>query len=188
MSVKMAILGLLLAQPMHGYLLKRKLSPALSRDKQLNDGVLYPLLGGLERDGLIRKKVETGDGRRKRNTFSVTAKGRHAFQRWLQGDEFEEDEVTYDFFLGHPFLAKCMFFDALPADQVRAKIAAQRASTEAKLAAFRAIRKGMVERSVSPYRVAILDLGMAQQRAKLRWLGKLAELPATTSNQPRSDS
>ena len=31
----------------------------------------------------------------------------------------------------------------------------------------------MVERGVDPYRVAVLDLGIAQQREKVRWLKQL---------------
>ena len=52
------ILGFLIDQPRHGYDLKRVLSPALTRDRQLNDGVLYPLLAKLMRDGHVRRSVE----------------------------------------------------------------------------------------------------------------------------------
>jgi virulence activator alpha len=46
-------------------------------------------------------------------------------------------------------------------------------SSEAKLAHFRRIRKGMVERGVDPYRIAVLDLGIAQQRERIRWLKRM---------------
>jgi hypothetical protein len=104
-----------------------------------------------------------------------TAAGRRGFFDWLRGSAFEEDEVTYDFFLGHPFLAKCMFFKHLSGEEVRAKLAAQAASAAAKLESFRAIREGMVERGADPMRIAILELGMAQQLEKVRWLEDLSK-------------
>ena len=57
LSLKYAILGILIEKPMHGYELKQAVSPALSRERLMNDGVLYPLLAKMEREGLGRKKV-----------------------------------------------------------------------------------------------------------------------------------
>ena len=50
----------------------------------MNDGVLYPLLRRMEEDGLVRKRVERGEGGRDRNVFSATAQGRREFERWLR--------------------------------------------------------------------------------------------------------
>ncbi len=175
MSLKHVILGFLVERPMHGYELKRKLSPALPPDRMLNDGVLYPLLRRLEAEGLVRKRVERGDGSPDRHVYSPTAAGRREFSRWLRSSADEGDEVTYDFLLGHPFLAKCLFFDRLEPDEVRAKLLEQRTSSSEKLRAFQRIRDGMVERAVDPYRVAVLELGIAQQRQKVRWLKRMIE-------------
>jgi DNA-binding PadR family transcriptional regulator len=169
------VLGLLMERPSHGYALKRALSPALPRERLLNDGILYPLLDRLERDKLIRKKTREVEGAPARNEFHVTAAGRRAFLAWLESEEHEDDEVTYDFFVGHPFLAKCMFFALLPEPALQAKLQAQRHAVQSKLATFDRIRSGMVERGVDPFRIAILDLGIEQTRAKQRWLDRLLE-------------
>jgi DNA-binding PadR family transcriptional regulator len=95
--MKHAILGFLVDQPMHGYELKRKLSPALPRERRVNDGVLYPLLRRMEEDGLVRKRVERGQSGRDRNVFHATAQGRREFERWLRSSDDEADEATYDF-------------------------------------------------------------------------------------------
>jgi len=174
MSLKNTILGILIDKPRHGYELKQALSPALPRRRLMNDGILYPLLARMEKEGLVRSRVEPGDGRPDRRVFEPTEGGRRAFFDWLRGPAFEEDEVSYDFFLGHPFLTKCMFFKHLSREEVRAKLAAQAETAAAKLEAFHRIREGMVERSVDPMRIAILDLGVAQQREKIRWLEKLS--------------
>ena len=148
MSLKYTILGVLMDKPRHGYDLKHALSPALPRQRLMNDGILYPLLARMEKEGLVHSRVERGNGRPDRHVFEPTAAGRRVFFDWLRGPAFEEDEVSYDFFLGHPFLTKCMFFKHLSREEVRAKLAAQAETASAKLETFYRIREGMAERSV----------------------------------------
>jgi DNA-binding PadR family transcriptional regulator len=168
--VKYPILGFLIDQPMHGYALKRALSPALPPEQRVNDGRLYPLLKKMEAEGLISGRVERHDQRPDRRVFHPTARGRRAFEHWLEGSEHEGDEVAYDFMIGHPFLTKCLFFGRLDPGAVAGKLESQLAESAAKLVTFRRIREGMVARRVDPYRIAVLDLGIAQQRQKVRWL------------------
>lgn len=177
--MKHAILGFLVDQPMHGYELKRKLSPALPRERRVNDGVLYPLLKRMEKERLVRKQVERAESGRSRNVFHATARGRREFDRWLRSADDEADEATYDFLVGHPFLTKCLFFDRLDADDVRQKLGAQLADSTRKLETFRAIREGMVARAVDPYRIAVLDLGIAQQKERIRWLKRMTSAAGT---------
>jgi DNA-binding PadR family transcriptional regulator len=176
--MKHAILGFIVDQPMHGYELKRKLSPALPRERRVNDGVLYPLLRRMEDDGLLRKRVERGKSGRNRNVFHVTVRGRRAFERWLHGSDDEADEATYDFLVGHPFLTKCLFFAKLDPDEVTQKLRAQLEDSTRKLETFQTIRDGMVARNVDPYRIAVLDLGIAQQKERLRWLKRMVNSTA----------
>jgi len=173
MALKYAILGLLVDRPMHGYALKRALAPALGRDKLPNDGVLYPLLAGLERASLVRKKASVSNAGRRRNVFSVTASGKQELLAWLASDAGEADHVTYDFFVGQPFLTKCLFFKHLSEAEVRQKLVEQRLSVRDKLQLFRSLRATLEERNVDRYRLAIIDLGIAQTRAKMRWVDSL---------------
>jgi DNA-binding PadR family transcriptional regulator len=176
--MKHAILGFLVDQPMHGYELKRKLSPALPRERRVNDGVLYPLLRRMEDEGLLRKRVERGESGRERNVFHVTASGRREFERWLLSADDEADEATYDFLVGHPFLTKCLFFAKLGPDEVAQKLDAQLEDSVRKLETFETIREGMVARDVDPYRIAVLDLGIAQQEERVRWLKRMVNSAA----------
>jgi DNA-binding PadR family transcriptional regulator len=171
--MKHVVLGFLIDRPMHGYALKRALSPALPPEQQVNDGILYPLLKRMEAERLVEKRVEQGSGARKRHVFHATDEGRQEFGRWLASADDERDEVTYDFLLGHPFLTKCLFFDRLAPAAVQAKLTEQLADCSHKLDTFAAIREGMVSREVDPYRIAVLDLGIAQQREKQRWLRQM---------------
>jgi DNA-binding PadR family transcriptional regulator len=174
-AVKYPILGFLTDRPMHGYELKAVLSPALAREKRVNDGVLYPLLRKLESEGLIRGRREHGDGGRDRVVYRATARGRREFAAWLGSDADEHDEVAYDFLVGHPFLTKCLFFGRLGEREVAAKLQGQLDQSRLKLAEFKRIRRGMVERGVEPYRIEVLDLGIAQQQARVRWLHRMLD-------------
>ena len=158
---------------MHGYLLKKVLSPALPRGEQVNDGILYPLLARLERDKLVKKRAELVGGR-SRNVYRVTAAGRRAFETWLRGDDNEADRVTYDFFVGEPFLTKCLFFNQLAPEEAGVKFETQRDATKERLQTLEAIRSGMVERKVDPFRIAIIDLGIERTEVMHRWLSRMA--------------
>src|SRR5215216_1691281 len=138
--MKHVVLGFLIDRPMHGYALKRALSPALPPQQQVNDGILYPLLKRMEAERLVQKRVEEGSGARKRHVFHATDAGRQEFARWLAGPDDERDEVTYDFLLGHPFLTKCLFFDRLAPAAVHAKLTDQLTDCAQKLDTFAAIR------------------------------------------------
>ncbi len=173
--MKYPILGFLTERPMHGYELKAVLSPALPREKRVNDGVLYPLLRKLESEGLIRGKRERGDGGRERVTYRATARGRREFADWLESDADEHDEVAYDFLVGHPFLTKSLFFGRLSDDEVAAKLQDQLDQSLVKLGEFKRIKRGMTERGVEPYRIDVLDLGIAQQQARVRWLRRMLD-------------
>jgi DNA-binding PadR family transcriptional regulator len=140
--------------------------------------VLYPLLKRMQEEGLLRKRVERSESGRDRNVFHATARGRREFDRWLRSPDEEADEAKYDFLVGHPFLTKCLFFARLDADEVAQKLTAQLEDSTQKLKTFQAIREGMVARGVDPYRIAVLDLGIAQQKERLRWLQRMVESAA----------
>src|SRR2546423_14819243 len=78
-----AILGFLIDQPMHGYELKRALSPALPPERRVNDGVLYPLLKRMEAEGLISGRVERRDGAPDRRGVHTAAARRRAVEGGL---------------------------------------------------------------------------------------------------------
>jgi DNA-binding PadR family transcriptional regulator len=173
--MKYPILGFLTERPRHGYELKSALSPALPREKRVNDGVLYPLLRKMESDGLIAGKRERGDGGRDRVVYRATPRGRREFAAWLRSGDDEHDEVAYDFLVGHPFLTKCLFFDRLDEGEVEQKLQGQLDESVMKLGEFKRIRRGMSERGVEPYRIDVLDLGIAQQEARVRWLRRMLD-------------
>jgi DNA-binding PadR family transcriptional regulator len=81
------ILGRLMSQPFHGYLLRRLLSVAIGPARQISWGVLYPLMRRLEDDGLIAS-VASGDaaeeGERQRRVYQITDVGKARFHELMR--------------------------------------------------------------------------------------------------------
>ena len=142
--MKYPVLGFLTDRPMHGYELKAALSPALPREKRVNDGVLYPLLRKLESEGLIRGKREQGATGAPESCTGRPHVAGVQFAEWLGSDAEEHDEVAYDFLVGHPFLTKCLFFGRLEPAEVARKAAGPARREPRKLGEFKRIRRGMV--------------------------------------------
>ena len=75
---ELLILRLLSRQEMYGYELVRTIRACSDASISLAEGVVYPVLHGLERQGALRSRERTVDGRT-RVYYAVTAKGRRRF-------------------------------------------------------------------------------------------------------------
>lgn len=177
------MIGLLMERPMHAYALKKVMGPRLPPGELLNDGILYPMLAKLAKDGLIEGVEQVGTSGKPRRVFSVTPEGKAAFAAWLRSSDQEADEATYDFFLGHPLLVKIQFFSQLSKRERMTKLAEHIDRTQAKLREYKSIREEMLERRADAFRVHLLELGAAHHRQTLRWLqGLMAS--ESKSNEP----
>jgi len=107
--LELAVLGLLLDAPMHGYELRKQLNSLLGTIRALSYGTLYPTLKGLVAAGLIREATTTDDttsslaGKRARIVYELTAEGKERFQGLVRspGPSAWEDEnfgVHFAFF------------------------------------------------------------------------------------------
>jgi DNA-binding PadR family transcriptional regulator len=107
--LELAVLGLLLDAPMHGYELRKQLNSLLGTIRALSYGTLYPTLKALVAQGLIREAA--GDdgttsalaGKRARIVYELTPEGKERFQGLVRspGPSAWEDEnfgVHFAFF------------------------------------------------------------------------------------------
>lgn len=83
-KTRFAILGLLSWKPMSGYDLKKLIEIGLSYFWSESYGQLYPTLEKLVAEGLAVKKLDRKHPKRPRHLYTVTPKGRRAFERWLR--------------------------------------------------------------------------------------------------------
>jgi PadR family transcriptional regulator PadR len=82
---ELVILSLLAADgPMYGYRISKEVAARSDNQLRLTPGVLYPLLQGLEADGLVlssweevkSERAEADDAGRRRKWYRLSAKGR----------------------------------------------------------------------------------------------------------------
>src|SRR6187200_3252700 len=80
MSVKMGILALLERDAAYGYQLKQEFEASTGGRWPVNVGQIYTTLERLERDGLVRRSGEGGDGQ---VIYAITADGQAEVAEWL---------------------------------------------------------------------------------------------------------
>jgi PadR family transcriptional regulator PadR len=89
-AVEIVLLSVLSEEPLYGYAISKRVAAGSDGQIRLTPGVLYPLLRGLEKDGLIvatwetvkSDRAEEGTEGRKRKWYRLSAKGRkHLDQR-----------------------------------------------------------------------------------------------------------
>ena len=96
---ELLLLQQLSRREMYGYELVRSIREATGQAISLGEGVIYPVLHGLEKSGALRaKRMEIGG--RTRVYYAVTAKGRARLTR-LQG-EWERVSTGISAALGEP--------------------------------------------------------------------------------------
>ena len=81
---ELLLLRLLAQREMYGYELVRSIKLVTSEAISIGEGVIYPVLHGLERNGALKAKRKAVAGRT-RVYYSLTAKGRKRLDR-LQGE------------------------------------------------------------------------------------------------------
>jgi DNA-binding PadR family transcriptional regulator len=82
MSVKNAVLGLLIERPGYGYELMQRLNERVD-GLQLSESAVYPALDSLEKGGHIRRRGREGAAHRMRLWFEATPEGIERFDTWM---------------------------------------------------------------------------------------------------------
>jgi DNA-binding PadR family transcriptional regulator len=173
MSVAYTILGVLMDAPAHGYSIRKQLEETFSKELGLNDGQLYPALAKLESLGWIAKEVVEQRRSPTKHLYRVTAPGRTAFARWLDGAEPAGARERPSFFWRDEFLQRASFFARLPPGSATEQIRARLAQTEARAARLEARVAELEPGETDPYRRMIIEYGVRLQRMRQGWLEEL---------------
>lgn len=88
------VLSVLSRAPSHGYQMVKEMERLSRGVLTLKEGTLYPILHGLEANGLIRAEWETGGGGRERKVYRITDQGRGELER--RSREWEEFRSAVD--------------------------------------------------------------------------------------------
>ncbi len=95
MSIRFAILGLLAAEPLHGYAIQTALEEHFRDLCEPSYGEVYRALAALTRDGLVAPASQRIGNRPRRKVYSLTVAGRTALQRWLLGTPRRSRDDTW---------------------------------------------------------------------------------------------
>lgn len=83
MSVRFALLGLLIDRASHGYRLKTRYDSLVDPDGAVQPAQIYSTLSRLERDGLVTHSAVAPDAGLARRVYDLTPDGRAELDRWL---------------------------------------------------------------------------------------------------------
>jgi PadR family transcriptional regulator AphA len=119
LPMEKALLGFLMAGPMHGYELHRCVEEELGRIWSMGISNVYGALKRLEGSGQVSATIAPQDNRPDRKIYRVTPAGRESFLDWMRRPVPAMRDMRVE------FLAKLYFFHALGIEGSEELIAAQ---------------------------------------------------------------
>jgi len=93
--VQPAVMAVLAAEPIHGYLLLQRLSGMRIFCGQRPDPTgVYRVLKAMEQEGLVTSNVEATDNRPAKRCFALTPSGRQCLARWGETLQDYEESIS----------------------------------------------------------------------------------------------
>lgn len=170
--LELAVLGLLLDAPMHGYELRKQLNSLLGTIRALSYGTLYPTLKAMVATGSIREAAVDDStpalaGKRARIVYELTAEGKERFQALVRspGPSAWEDE---NFGVHFAFFART---DAASRLEV---LEGRRSRMQERLDAVRQSAARRRER-FDQYTLELQRHGLESVEREVRWLSELID-------------
>ncbi len=90
-STTLLILTVLADEPMYGYQISQELARRSDNYFEMKEGLLYPLLHRLQKEGLLKSEWQTATGARRRKYYTITPAGQQTLR-----DQTEEWELFMD--------------------------------------------------------------------------------------------
>ena len=165
--LELAVLGLLLESPMHGYELRKRLTGLLGAFRAFSYGSLYPALRRMQADGLIVENAAPAGTpvRRARRVYQLTDAGRQRFSE-LVADTGPQN-YTDDGFGVH-----LAFFNRTPAEARMRILEGRRRQVEERREGLRdAIARA--SSSFDRYTKQLHQLGLESSEREVNWLNDL---------------
>jgi DNA-binding PadR family transcriptional regulator len=178
MSVRDALLGLLLQSPRHGYELRSAFEAVVGGEANwdLKPAQVYTTLARLEESGLVRVEARGKSAGPEKRTYAVTPAGREAFRSWLAcpvRSEHQRDE----------FFLKLMLTLATGEAEPRKVIYTQRNSLYQELHELTVQRDASNPESDLAH-ILLLDQAIMHVEADLRWLDVIEARLEEVRQQP----
>jgi DNA-binding PadR family transcriptional regulator len=179
-----AVLGALSVMPMTGYALRVAIRDVLGHFWSESFGQIYPALGELERQGLV-KRLDTKDARS--STFSLTAAGRARLKQLLA----EPVQPTPP---RNGLMLRLFFGRQIGPEACRTLLLETKVDAERRLARYESIRRELQEEDENaedrPYWLLTISAGEHTARAAIAWadeaLAALQDLVLPPAAIPRA--
>ena len=185
MSVRNAILGLLIQRPRHGYELRAAFEALMGGEQnwEVKPAQIYTTLSRLEEGGLVAQTAVEQDGGPEKRIYDITPAGRVELAVWFNGaveDQPQRDE----------FYLKLMLSLATGAADPYKVIQVQRARLYRSLHQL-TTRRLALDHTVALAQILLLDKAVMHVEADLRWLdmveGRLDEIRRHPRPRPNQD-
>ncbi|WP_327064714.1 PadR family transcriptional regulator [Kitasatospora sp. NBC_01250] len=168
----LAVMGLLLEQPMHPHAMATALRDRqLDRAFKLTTGSLYDTVRALARDGWIEATdTEQVGGRPARTVYRHTREGQRCFTEWL-------DEIVREPSREYPrFLSAVSYLGALGRQRAAQALRERAAALQTRIAEGEQAYRAAVEEHKAP-RLFVIEAEYAQAmlRAETEWVLRTAE-------------
>lgn len=159
-ATEFAILGALRGGAKHGYQIIQFFEARLGSTWYVSTSQLYALLKRIEGRGWLRSSVEVQETRPSKRVFSLTSKGKKAFEQWL----FSPTEHVRD--LRVEFLAKVFFIKEF-------RMAGGRELLERQTSVLESLKDSLAERrkrAKKEFRKLVFDARIATIASWIDWM------------------
>jgi DNA-binding PadR family transcriptional regulator len=163
MSIRHSLLALLEDQPRYGYQLRVEFENRTGAAWPLNIGQVYTTLDRLERDGLVARDGDDGNGH---VVYSITAAGKAEIRDWFAAPVERSSQPRNELAI------KLALAVTLPGVDVKAVIQSQRVQSIRALQDYTKARRDMPvnQRAGDTASLLVLDSLIFQAEAEVRWL------------------
>lgn len=190
MSLKLAVLGLLVERRGYGYDLARRFEDRVGSGWQLNEGAIYVALDNLQREGLVQHIPDDAPPTGKRRThrgaprvmYEATSRGGEEFETWMAASSMRaplREELHLKLALSR--------LDHLPR-LVEITVEQERACLERLESYSGALRFEELVRTVEPWEavsaVMVRDAEIGYLQATVEWLRRIREAMQWLLEQP----
>ncbi len=165
--LELAILGLLIESPMHGYELRKRLTGLLGAFRAFSYGSLYPALRRMQAEGLIAENAAPAGTpvRRARRVYQLTDAGRQRF------GELVADTGPHNY-TDDGFGVHLAFFNRTPAEARMRILEGRRRQVEERREGLReAVARA--SNSFDRYTRQLHQLGLESSEREVKWLNEL---------------
>jgi DNA-binding PadR family transcriptional regulator len=165
--LELAILGLLIESPMHGYELRKRLTGLLGAFRALSYGSLYPALRRMQAEGLIAENAAPAGTpvRRARRVYQLTDEGR------LRFGELVADTGPHNY-TDDGFGVHLAFFNRTPAEARMRILEGRRRQVEERREGLREAL-ARASNSFDRYTRQLHQLGLESSEREVKWLNEL---------------